>query len=415
MPSLNAIYRHSIFGTLALLGFLAPRAVLAQAPDVPVSVSRLEGNAIRGSLESINGKSLSLVGGQKIPLETIQSISLNESPDATPPRPRAALIDGSRIAFERPDDLPGDVKEQVELKLRRSGRMRIPLDRFQWIRFRAPKAEVNAQWDTIVRSAQDPSRRKDTLVVRRSGETIDSIDGLVVGVGKTEIRFDIDGQTIAAPLSKLEGIVFAASRRQAQQAKMEFEDIYGSVWQLTDINTDGGELQLSLAASASLQHRIPLSHFQSLLVSGSVIPLLSDDIADSGFRSMMPTKMDASLIAAALGPRVKTAPSGVRFLEVPAGGFVEYRIPRDAATLVGSVSASPDVSRGDICVASLMLDGKVAWTQEIRVDARPTTFRIPVGDAARVRIQVSPGKGEGGDTSDFGDLLRFESVRLLKS
>ena len=90
------------------------------------------------------------------------------------------------------------------------------------------------------------------------------------------------------------------------------------------------------------------------------------------------------------------------------GSSVSYRVEPGFGKLLGSVRRDTEADRGGKLAVRVTLDDRVVWEQTL-TDRTPRGFEIELGDAARVRFEVS-----GGGDGEVGDVVRFLRPRFVK-
>jgi hypothetical protein len=384
------------------MGWLAIVA-MALVAVIDVRVTTLDGKTVDGRLKRITPAAVELggPGAESIPLERVLSVERAEPSSPPVAGPTVGLFGGSRLAIESIESSA----DKAELRLRGGQAFSLPVTQIAWVRFRTPSPAVDPQWLGLV----EQRRLSDTLVIRRPGDAIDQVDGVVLGVGAESISFSLDGETMQAPLAKLEGLLLKTPAGPQEEAKPSpkavVEDIHGSRWVALDFgDIEGDKVRLKL--SPSIDYDVPLDSIRKVELQGSIEFLASQAPVSSEYRPYVSIGLSAELMSQWLGPQVVEG----RDLMVCATTEVNYRVSEGFQTLAGSVEVEPQVTLGGECVVKVWLDDKVVWEQTLDVDKPdPRGFELPVGGARRIRFEVLSGQG-----GDLGDTVRFRQVRLLK-
>lgn len=386
------------------MGWLSFCAVALLAA-VNVRVTTVEGDTINGPLRALGAAGVE-VGGDpsaaaehSFALDQVLSIERLERPAAAAAGPQVAIAGGSRLAIAAVTT----EGTTAELQIRNQPPLAVPLKQLRWIRFGSPAAAIDPQWLGLV----DRPRVADSLVVRRPGDAIDEVSGIVLSIDAETVAFDLEGETLNAPLTRLEGLLFASTAEQiaASPGNVTVEDIDGSRWVALSLGA-GSDSEVELNLGNGLVHRLPLSRIAKAELSGSVEFLAAQPPVQTLHTPYVSLGLPTELVQAWLGPeRV-----GDRDLVMRAPSHAEFRVAAGSQTLAGSVQFDSDVAGGGDCVVRVLLDGEVAWEQTLSVSApAPRGFELPLGDARRVRLEVLTG-----DDGDFGDTVRIHQPRMTK-
>jgi len=386
------------------MGWLTFCAVAALAV-INVRVATLDGSTAEGPLRAIGQTDVRLGGEggaaeRVIALEQVLSIERLEPASVSPPAMRAGLAGGSRIALQSVTTAEAD----AQLTVRNQTPLTVPLKQLRWIRFRSPSTAVDPQWLGLV----ERPRAADALVIRRPGDAIDEVSGIVLAISDESVSFDLDGDTIQAPLSRLEGLLFASTADEAQgmpQGSVTVDDIDGSRWIAAALGP-GSESELELELGNGLIHRLPLERISRMELSGAVEFLAAQPPVEASYAPYLSIGLSSDLASRWFGPQTVND----RDLILRSKSHVEYRVADGNQMLLGSVEYDPEVASGGSCVVRVLLDGEPAWEQTLNVsDLTPRGFELPLNGARRVRLEVD----SDGD-SDLGDTVRVRQIRMTK-
>jgi len=372
---------------------------------ISVKVSTLDGRTLEGAMSRLGEAGLSLLGNdsapQLIPLDQILAIQRINAPATTPPVARAGLSNGTRLSLDSITAAGATANVQI-----RGGKsLQIPLKQLRWVRFRGPSAGVDPQWLGLI----DRARTSDSLVIRRAGDAVDEVAGIVVGIAAESVSFSLDGDTMSAPVSRLEGLLFStagdAAAGSSKAGPVLVDDIYGSRFVAASI--EGGENDtIQLRLGDGVDYALPLDQIAKIELTGSVQFLATLEPVESRFVPLVKIGIAAGLADQWLGPEVAEG----RDLILRSTSHVEYRISEGFQTLAGSVDFDSSVTAGGTCIVRLLLDGKVAWEQTLDVgDASIRGFELPIAGVRRVRFEVA-----AGDDGDLGDTVRLRQPRITK-
>ena len=385
--------------TVIGIALLARTAVLVLVAAVGVRVSTTGGDSIEGQWRGI-GESTVLVevnGAERQfsfdELATVVQLSQDE--DAAGPPMRVTLLNGSKIAAQ---DL-SLADEVLRIEPRRQAAISVPLRDVKSIRFHAASTATDAQWLGLLESED----RRDQLAIRREGNQIDPASVIIESIGDGKVGFSIEGESAAAPLDRLEGVVLGGNRQVSEDAKIQVVDIYGSRWSVRSIEPSD-EKTLKLKLTDSITHELPAEHLDSIFWSAGLIMLAAQQPAKSNYEPYLKTKLDANDLAKWFGPISDRQAD----LVMVGGSLIEYRVEGDFATLAGSVRRGSDVAKAGKVSVAISLDDREVWKEEIN-DSEPRGFEIALKDARRLRFEVL-----SGDDGDVGDIVRVVRPRLLK-
>ncbi|NND99371.1 MAG: hypothetical protein HKN47_18785 [Pirellulaceae bacterium] len=366
---------------------------------LPIRVTTTDGQSVEGDFVGVQPSTLlveTATGKQEFSFENLQSIvPVDKDDDATGPTIRVTLVGGSQIAVQ-------DLRlknDQLTIEPRRQKAITIPVKEVRSIRFRAASPATDPQWLGLV--AQES--RGDVLAIRRANDQLDPAPGVVEGIGPDNVQFVLDGDSIQAPIERIEGVVFGGVAKADVASKIQVVDQYGSRWAVTRLLPcpKGGPLHLEL--SENVTHQIPLSQLHNIFFSGGFTLLASIAPANSTYQPYIESKVNETLRSAWFGPKA----SGDDVL-LSGGGSVEYRIDDAYTTLAGSARRDSSVAKAGAMTLSVLVDDKEVW-QASFTDAEPRGFELSVKDSRRVRFVA-----DSGDDGDLGDMIRVTRPRLLK-
>lgn len=367
---------------------------------LPIQIETVSGDKINGVWA---GNSDSAIRFQKgttisdIAFEKIVSIEPASMPDTkTSPTIQVSLVGGTQVFVQ---DLKLE-RTKLMIEPRRQKQIAIPLQQVQSVRFRLGAVATDPQWLGFL---EKPSRR-DVMVIRRAGQQLDPVEGLVVGLNLDTLEFDLEGETIEAPIEKLEGVVFRSSGQpQPGQAVLKILDVYGTTWAVRGLKASEANNAVRLDLADEVIHELPLEQIQSMRWSSGRVLLASATPAETEVNLYVPTKLSSELTSAWFSPRA----DGDDLLAV-AGSHVEYRIDPGFRTLAGSVARDKSVHGVGSVSVRILVDDDVKWQQSI-TDDKALGFRVSVDGGRRTRLEVL-----ADDDGDVGDQVRFTKPRLLK-
>ncbi|MEM9645355.1 MAG: NPCBM/NEW2 domain-containing protein [Planctomycetota bacterium] len=386
-----------------------------QAPVFEVRANGAEESV--GVLERLDEQGIGLLDSNQktVSIKTDDLVSLTQVRplDRTAPAIRVQLRSGTELSAQS----VSMSSDNLSIEIRRQNDLSIPLKMVRSIRFRRASPNTDPKWLGLF----EAEGRGDLLAARREGDNIDSIRGVVLSIASETVQVDLDGTTIPAPIEKLEGIIFGGSDRapSANSAAVIVEDAYDSRWicrstkLVSSAPTVATPSMLEMNLVSGLRHVIPLEQVLRIKWAGSLVMLANLTAAEStqwtasdGISEPADIAPDhQKLMKTWLGPQ---ATNDFNIL-MGSGSSLTYRRPESSNRLVGSVRRESAVLLGGRVTARVLVDGKVAWEQELK-DVSPLGFDLPLGgNASRIRLDVDA-SGDG----VAGDLLRWTQPRFLK-
>ncbi|WP_146536272.1 NPCBM/NEW2 domain-containing protein [Rubripirellula reticaptiva] len=364
-----------------------------------MTVTTQSGESFGGDFAGIGDDSMLIIvdGAERaIPFSELQSLTPDDVASETGPAFRVTLVDGSRIAAQ---DISLD-ESGVVIEPRRQRTIRADLRKVKAIRFRASATTTDAQWLGLL----EKESRGDVMVIRRPGDKLDPTSGIVEAIADAKVTFNLDGDTVAAPMDKLEGVIFGSTASVSDDAEIRIVDVYGSQWSVQSLSPSEPGQPLKLTLSSGLQHELPLGQIASMKLSSGMMMLATEKPAAASMTTYIETNVDAGLIDAFLGP----AASGDADLAINGGGKIEYRVAEGFETISGTVVRSNKTKIASGVTVRVTLDGKTVWEESL-TDTEPRGFEIPIASARRVAIEV-----DCQDDGDLGDMVTILRPRLLK-
>ena len=366
---------------------------------LPIKVTMTSGESFECDYQGLTKTALMVDTGdeqKQIPFDDLQSITRVEPNTKPGPTYRVTLSGGSQIAAE--DDLTLQ-NDKLVIEPRRQKPLSVPIKQVKSIRFRRPSPTTDAQWLGLL----EKEARGDLLAIRRAGNQLDPAPGLVESIKQRKVQFNMSGDAIAAPIDKLEGIVFGAASKEDAKAVIRILDIHGSQWVLSDLPPSGKSESLNLNLAGGITHKLPLEHIESIYWSGGLTLLATQKPARSDQQTYVKTEMRPELNKTWFGPRTERDD-----LLMYGSSSVEYRVDAGFRKLIGSVRRDASVAQAGEVTVSVFLDDKEVWKESLS-DADPRGFDLPIKNSRRVRFVT-----DSGNDGDLGDIVRISRPRLLK-
>lgn len=407
-----------ILPRLAFFGWLlSVTASLANAaPVIEVTVSTSDGQAIQGDLIRINSDGVQ-IGDESDQLRPSDSLSEIRFPHlAKQSLPTVVeLIGGTKIHVSSVS-WDGD---RFELTPARQSKIELPIDQLKSIRYRPGNPSTDAVWLGWTEEA----RRGDRLAVRRDGRTLDSLDGTVVGIQRETIQFEMGGNTIDAPIAKLEGVLFSATQAETGAAGIRVSDTSGSQYVAESIELSAASTELQVTLTGSVKHSIPVGQLLSIQYAGGILRLSDAEIASSRI-AMQETGQPNSLlresIQAWFSPKAaepKGDDSG-GIIAMSSPGEISFRIPPGYEQFIAAVRRQSDVNVFLPVSVEVLVDGKKQWSGTIE-NRESLGLELPIKDARLLTLRVMESSADKSNednpvTGSLGGSVEWFSGRFLK-
>jgi hypothetical protein len=342
-----------------------------------------------------------------------------EQPDVTVDEEETAvwllLVDGSRVQGRSFSVGP----DMAHIRLDEDRQFEIPTRWIEWVRFHAPTDQLENQWERAI----GHEVLGDRLVVRRSPESLNHLEGLIHSVDDDTVAFHFNGQDLDAPRARLEGLVFFhATVPNYGDPVCSVRDTSGSTWQVTQFSLDEEGLQLT--APTGLQFTLPLERVVQLDFSAGNLVFLSDLEPQSvHWTPYFDSPLDSDRLNQMFAPkRNRSFDGGPLRLHIDGRTQVfekgwalrsrselVYRLTEDYSKLKAIVGIDERVgSAGDV---ELVISGgdRELLRRRVRGEEDPSTIELDISGVRRLRILV-----DYGDNLDIADHLNLCNVMLIQ-
>jgi hypothetical protein len=388
---------------LLLVAFLPPAADLPielrttkKQPSAQASWVGLSSEGLRvdlgGQTELVAPKDLQSV-------QFIQHALVSDNPASI----TVSLYDGSHFG---PLAVSGEA-QSIQLQLASDLTIQLPAAAIQAIQLQALNDVQKAQWQSITQSRI----AGDTLVLVRSAESLDKIEGIIGAITDEKIEFEFGGQQISAPRSKLAGLRFHSPPASIASTKASVRDVWGNFWSAAQLTSSSDNQRLDLVLAGGTTISLPLSAIHSIDWSLGSTQYVADLAALD--RQRLST---VSLAVAIPGDDqlfgaqpIKLPGSSGTSLRFQGGGTITYRVPTDYSRLTGTVYLAPSGSRFSACQVQVKLEDKTIWNAELTQPAERVELDVPVESDQRIHISVKPLV-----EYPVGDVVVWQELRLLK-
>lgn len=377
-------------------------SVAADGPQIEVST--LQGSAITGRLETLDGKQLTVRQDdrtQSMPTDGLLQLRLVDSGTVTAAGPIAvSLADGSKL---RGGNLTVTAKA-VNLQHPQLGPIAVPREQVRNLRLAADDPVVAAAWDQLVQRES----KNDQIVIRK-GDVLDHIDGVVGTIDDTSVKFLLDGEDVTVKRERVFGVVYA--KRDAKPASRSIKvELAGDEFLFAgQVAFKDGQWELTWPGKELL--RVPPAAIRGIDFSAGKVVYLSTieprDVEEVPyFLIMFPYQRDRSLEGQPLkvGQR-----SFTRGLAIHSKTRLRYRLGGEYRRFTAEAGIDPEISNADTLL-KIIGDGKTLFEKDFTAVDPPQSLDIPVDGVVELEIVVDYGR----DRLDIGDRIHLGDARVTK-
>ena len=387
---------HRQFTVVLVAGWVwsAMGGTLIAADDAAVRLILVDGRELSATNLRVSRERVEFVGDpgtpQTLSRDQIDHLQWPGDPPDPGAVPRVWLRDGSTVVV-RDVELRGS---RITLTSRRVAPVQMDVREVRGVQWTRNGDDAHARWLGMLGDASTDDR----LVIRRGGEQMETIAGLITGVTSTSVAFEIDGQSINAPTDKLVGIVWAGPPASEGDGD-ELRDRHGSRWRgrLRSIDADEIRFETSFGDVA-----IPVGIAKRLNLSGSSVPLADLEPVVATVGASFLGGFDDAVVT-----KVLTRQTPSDWIH-PTDTVLEYRIPDGISRLFGTATIDGLPSAEVSVVVRIVLDGDVAWEQTV-TRATPRGIDLELGDARRVRIEI-----QSADAAAAGGRVKMRRLRFVR-
>ncbi|MBL8848481.1 MAG: NPCBM/NEW2 domain-containing protein [Planctomycetaceae bacterium] len=396
-----------LFSALALLTLLSA---------APVEVHTLDGTTHVGSLTALQDGQLTLeVDGAPLQLNAADLLEVRPAEVAPPDefvldRSKAVrLIDGSLMfvsSFSLKDRQATAVSEIL-------GEIKLPQAQVRSVRLAELETPVRAAWDAL----QEREAKTDLLVVRKT-DALDFVGGVVASVADDGVHLLVNGRDVAAPLSRVFGIVFPQTAPDRREIACELVLSTGDRLVLKNLTVQDDQLSGALLAGPQISVALAqvqladfglgriryLADLPETAVYKPVGLITSEDVLR--LRKNMNSVGDSFIVG---------KESFDRGLWVHSGTTLKYRLNRDYRRLqaVAGVdrSASGCARVNPTIAATFIGDGRVLLQSQFGWDGDPLPLDLDVSGVRDLEIRIEPASA---DTIGACEHLVLADARVVK-
>lgn len=339
---------------------------------------------------------------------------------------RVALRDGSRFGYRSFTLAAGTARFELEA----GANLSLPASEVQHVQLQELSPAQWTQWQAIVQSRASG----DTLVLIRSVDALETLEGIVSAINAEQVSFDFSGQAVDAPLTKLAGLrLFApappasGASRDDSSAKLSaiVQDRSGNRWMTAAVTQSRGSAEVELLLQGGAKLTLPVEQLAEIDFSAGSTQFLADleplsrdssrsPSAGGGRPSGLPIGLTVAGAEGLFGPRARNLtqagqPSLGPDLEFLGSGSISYRIPPEFTRLRGEVELRPSGNRFTPVQVSVQLENKVLWKERLSETGRRWPVDVPIAPDGRLRIEVTT-EAE----TPVGDVVLWHDLRLVK-
>lgn len=266
------------------------------------------------------------------------------------------------------------------------------------------------QWQAITSSAITA----DMLVIIRSPESLDKIEGVVQRIDDEAVQFDFDGQIVNAPRAKLAGVRFYSKpKTDYPELKAVVEDRLGGIWRASDLSTvDESTVQVELQGGQSVTlPRAMLAKIDfsvgSMKYLAQIEPLQQQIQSQFGFKQLE-GPLNSLFGMHVIEQRVIPGQAPEPELEFLGRGKVTYRVPQGFQRMVGRIQMRPKGEQFTPSRLIVAIEEKVIWQQEL-TDRSVYELDLQVQPENRLTFEIA-------STTNLalGDVVVFQGLKFTK-
>lgn len=373
--------------------------LLAAPTLVRVEVRTLGGEQHTGVMESLSAETLRLGGeaGVELPVSSLHELRVT-STEREQPRPTqeaeiiVQLHDGSRLgatAFSAS-------RRTVQLTSRSLGETKLPRVAVKSVRLQSLDSSITDAWMELA----DRETDKD-LLVRRKGDLLDYIDGVVGTIDNKSVSLLLDDAPIPVPRERVFGIVYAAEGRTLRAPLCRIDLWNGDRIAPSSLRFSGDAFTLTLAGDATGE--LLASAVERIDFSLGKIRYLGDEEPDDVRYPTDHPRYDP--FAWALRRNCNSAGRPLRVggqsydrgLWIHSGTTLRYRLGRQYRWFRAIMDMDEDI--GDYCDPSVGVvirgDGRVLLQEELKWSDEPRPLELDVAGVRDLEIDVLSHDPEG--------------------
>jgi hypothetical protein len=357
----------------------------------------LDGKVLEGTIVAISLQKVQFAtsaGTQEFPAEQIRSLKhlFSAENNAKLPPLTLELRDGTTLRATS-----AEITGKAAIVKLGNVEQKFPAAEIRWIRFRETVAANDSTWQEILAT----DTKSDRLIIVRTGDTLDTIAGLVSGMDANEVRFNFDGEEIKAPRNKLLGMtLFSTNKKSYAPAKIKVttvtQDSFAAV-AVENIRENDVDL-LKVVTAADIAFQIPWDLVDQLDFSAGNLQMLADlppiqsaALLDADFPG------DVELAKKLFAPHADHYGRESTENNLPKTDFVfqgsgtaEYRVPEGMSRFQTSIAGSPNAQLRGWTIITVQQEETILFQQSFRPESDRLTIDVPVISKRRLTLKVQP-------------------------
>ena len=239
------------------------------------------------------------------------------------------------------------------------------------------------------------TKNADAVIVLRSGNSLDRINGVIVQVQDESITFDLDGQQIDIPIEKLVGLVWFQRDQERVKPTIEVSATDHSVWMAESLTMKSNVLELRTSLGQSVS--IPLVQISRINYSTANIRWLSDvESLEAVAERQIEFKTSIASVDKAFAPRfvinglapLSTSFAADKDLYFPSPGYYLFRVPEGFSSLQCRVERTDDGSQRTDLTIEVWQDDQKIFGQSLSVNADFADLDIPLKSEKKTKLAV---------------------------
>ncbi len=398
---------------IATLGLVLATRHLGNAQESGAEIVETKLPTYTAEVVKLDGDGLTIkLSGQSRLLAIDQLLRVRLPASSEPPVKSGMLVelsDGSQISCRQ---ITSDGKS-LTLELADGTRLSVPTRQVASCLQHPLDSALARQWETMVESRAT----SDILILQRSPESLDKIEGVIGAINDAQVKFQFDGQDIDVQRSKLAGWrFFSAAPPTKEKLLAVVRDKFGSSWMASSamVNwTRDEQVELMLVGGTKLS--LPLKTITEFDFSFSSMRFLADiEPLERKVQPRLSLAIQLPEVDKLFGPRPSPPESsrgvaagpGIQFM---GSGFVTYRVPGEFKRLLGSVVLAPEGPQFVPCKVQVFQEDKLLWEKTLTEPHQPQAVELDVEPGRRLRLIV-----QADSKQPIGDLVNWRQLRFVK-
>jgi hypothetical protein len=379
-----------VFAFLCAVVAIPANAQPSSVDAANATLSTLNGEAIQGRVMSAdqskivfqaNGKVTERLGGE------VSQIVLSNRLETKKQPIEVSLVDGSKLLGER---LQGS-SSGFQLQGLLGGAVAIPAKALRSVKLREVATEQEDAWQAAIKETKD----SDAVIVARPGNALDRINGIILEVGESEVGFELDGQKIQIPFSKLLGLVWFQRAPDRVKPAIELITTNRSMLYTDSFSVTANEVNIQTIQGIKIG--FPLSSLSSVNYAAANIRWLSElEPMEAKPETQIGFQSPVALLEKSLSPRfvvngrapTASSVSADKDLLFPSPGRFVFRVPEGFSTLQAVVQRTDTgTQRSDLTIEVWQEDNRIAQIP-LPAEMDFTDIQVPVPAGKKVKLAV---------------------------